>query len=470
MSARRTLPRSHPLRAVLAALGGTALALAGPAFGRLGPWSPPVAVAIDDACGFVNQPIAYGDSYSMLEDGPDLHVAQYGFLANDVCWYPTTAISPFSGSGGSWQIGNGDFIFSPYSDFFGAAAMHYTFTGPLGESNPATITVNVASVNDAPAIGGGCSVIQVFEDSGAYPAGCTFSATAGGGIFEMSQQMTGHASTNHPELFSSGPALPGSQVLAAFTGNVAFTPAANANGSATILAWVTDSGGTANGGVDASSKVPITVTIIPVDDPPNAVNDSYATAFGHALAIPAGSGVLHNDSDIDGPALSASKVSGPSHGVVSLQSDGSFTYTPTAGFSGKDTFDYKTTSGSLSDNATATITVAAPGATVPPTTPPAAASSVAGPSPTAAASPAAGESLAASLAPEISAPVASPSASPVASPAPVVTTGGGSDFTPWLILLVVVIVLVVGGNVAYAQYLRSRRAGPPDDPTAHTGP
>jgi VCBS repeat-containing protein len=51
--------------------------------------------------------------------------------------------------------------------------------------------------------------------------------------------------------------------------------------------------------------------------------------------------VLRNDVDPDGGALTASMVSQPSHGRVTLRSDGSFNYTPESGFFGDDGFTYR---------------------------------------------------------------------------------------------------------------------------------
>ena len=67
--------------------------------------------------------------------------------------------------------------------------------------------------------------------------------------------------------------------------------------------------------------------------------------------------------------MSAVKVSDPSHGTLTLNSDGSFTYTPTAGYHGPDSFTYKANDGFQDSNtATVTITVDAP-PTVTSTTP-----------------------------------------------------------------------------------------------------
>src|SRR5262249_47969884 len=64
-----------------------------------------------------------------------------------------------------------------------------------------------------------------------------------------------------------------------------------------------------------------------------------------------------NDSDVDGDALGAILVNGPAHGALTLNADGSFTYTPNANYNGADTFTYKANDGSLDSNV-ATVTLA----------------------------------------------------------------------------------------------------------------
>src|SRR5207302_1728495 len=69
-------------------------------------------------------------------------------------------------------------------------------------------------------------------------------------------------------------------------------------------------------------------------------------------------GVLANDTDPDGDALTAVLATSPAHGALTLNADGSFTYTPSAGFSGSDSFTYQAYDGFLTSNAaTATIGV-----------------------------------------------------------------------------------------------------------------
>ena len=76
---------------------------------------------------------------------------------------------------------------------------------------------------------------------------------------------------------------------------------------------------------------------------PNAVRDSYTTAEDTGLTAPPISGVLANDTDADGDPLTATVVTGPAHGDLVLNSDGSFTYTPDANFNGADAFTYRLT-------------------------------------------------------------------------------------------------------------------------------
>ncbi|WP_312081831.1 MBG domain-containing protein [Empedobacter sp.] len=96
-----------------------------------------------------------------------------------------------------------------------------------------------------------------------------------------------------------------------------------------------------------------------VNEAPVAVNDSYITNEDTQLTIPA-PGVLTNDTDSDLPAqpLTAVLYTGPIYGTLTLNPNGSFTYTPNENFNGTDSFTYRANDGTLSsDVATVTITV-----------------------------------------------------------------------------------------------------------------
>lgn len=94
---------------------------------------------------------------------------------------------------------------------------------------------------------------------------------------------------------------------------------------------------------------------------PTAVNDTYAAVEDTALVVTA-PGVLDNDTDPDGNPLTAAKTSNPAHGTVAVNANGSFTYTPTAGYTGPDSFTYKASDGTAeSADATVDITVSPAG-------------------------------------------------------------------------------------------------------------
>jgi hypothetical protein len=137
--------------------------------------------------------------------------------------------------------------------------------------------------------------------------------------------------------------------------NLQITPATNENGTTTITVTVT-----ATNGRTATDTFDLTVGA--TNDPPVANDDpNYSTNEDTALVVNAASGVLANDTDIDTPhaSLTAILVNGPTNASsFTLNSDGSFSYTPNPNFNGVDTFTYKANDGALDSNvATATITV-----------------------------------------------------------------------------------------------------------------
>ena len=88
----------------------------------------------------------------------------------------------------------------------------------------------------------------------------------------------------------------------------------------------------------------MTIAITPANKPPTAAADSYSTNEDTPLSVPA-RGVLANDSDPDGDALTAALAGNATSGSVSLNADGSFTYTPAANFNGTATFSYQARDG-----------------------------------------------------------------------------------------------------------------------------
>jgi VCBS repeat-containing protein len=141
-------------------------------------------------------------------------------------------------------------------------------------------------------------------------------------------------------------------------GHFVYTPNTNYTGSDSFTYAAND--GSVNG-----NTATVTINITPVNDAPIANNDSYTTPEDVTLVVPvvgllstgiAGAGVLANDTDAEGDALTALLVSNVSHGSLSLNANGSFTYTPAPNYNGPDYFTYRAADGSATGNV-ATVTI-----------------------------------------------------------------------------------------------------------------
>jgi len=129
-------------------------------------------------------------------------------------------------------------------------------------------------------------------------------------------------------------------------GSFVYTPIAGFRGADSFTYTISD-------GTAISNEA--TVTIF-VNDAPVAAGDSYQTDEDTPLVIDAAEGVLANDSDEDGDSLTAVILSDPFYGTLTLNSDGSFTYTPNSDFHGTDTFAYTANDG-LANSVAATVTI-----------------------------------------------------------------------------------------------------------------
>ncbi|TXM66229.1 tandem-95 repeat protein [Methylobacterium sp. WL12] len=142
----------------------------------------------------------------------------------------------------------------------------------------------------------------------------------------------------------------GTVIYDAGTQKVTFTPDAGYTGPASFDYSISDGqGGT------SQANVAVTVTA-PVNNAPVGVSDSYTTNEDTGLTIAATTGVLANDTDADGNLLTATVVSGPAHGALTLNANGSFTYTPNVNYNGSDSFTYKANDGT-DDSTVATVSL-----------------------------------------------------------------------------------------------------------------
>ncbi len=112
-------------------------------------------------------------------------------------------------------------------------------------------------------------------------------------------------------------------------GSLTLTPPANFNG--TIVLHVSATSTEATGG-SATTTLPLTVTVRPENDAPTATNQSLTTEEDTPLT-----GTV-TGSDVDGDTLTYSLVTAPAHGTLTLNTNGSFTYTPAKDYTGPDSF------------------------------------------------------------------------------------------------------------------------------------
>ena len=244
----------------------------------------------------------------------------------------------------------GVLTYTPAADANGVAVVtvHAQDNGgtALGGQDTTTVTfkITVTAVNDSPSFTKGQDE-TVAENVGAQSVAGWATAVAAGPANESGQVLNFIVTNDDNALFAAQPAVNA-------TGTLTFTPAANAHGTAHVSVTLHDDGGTANGGVDSSATQTFTIVVAA---PPVAVDDSYSGTVGTDIA----GNVTDNDSDPDTTLAqdTVALTSNPAHGTVTLQSDGSFVYTPNALYVGTDSFGYSLTGAGGTSSATVFLTV-----------------------------------------------------------------------------------------------------------------
>ena len=292
-------------------------------------------------------PVAGADSYSTDEDHA-LTIAAAGVLGNDsdVEGDSLTASLVSTAAHGSLTLNaNGSFTYTPTANYFGADSFTYKANDGSLNSNTVTVSLTVNPVNDAPDTA--AASLTMNEDGGMKSITLTGSDIDGTvEAFVISTLPT--QGTLYIDATGMTAVTPATYYTNTGSLTLYYLPGLNNNGSDSFTFAALDN----SGAVDASPAT-ASITITPVNDAPVAGADSYSTDEDHALTI-AAAGVLGNDSDVEGDSLTASLVSTAAHGSLTLNANGSFTYTPTANYFGADSFTYKANDGSLNSN---TVTV-----------------------------------------------------------------------------------------------------------------
>jgi hypothetical protein len=212
-------------------------------------------------------------------------------------------------------------------------ALVVTVTDGGALSDTGTITVTVSDVNDAPSfIAGGDQM--ALEDAGAQVGTPDPWATNIQDNDPTIQTLTFVVSNDNNALFAAQPAI-------SPTGTLTYTPAANANGSATVSVQLMDDGGTALGGVDTSAVQTFTITITPVNDAPSFLvgpDEGVLENAGAQNVTPWATALLAGPADEAGQTLTFNIVGNTNAALFAagptIAADGSLSYTPAAATTG----------------------------------------------------------------------------------------------------------------------------------------
>ncbi len=229
---------------------------------------------------------------------------------------------------GTVEVVNDKLVFTPAENFNGDAEITYTVTdGAL--TDQATVKVTVNAVNDTPVVESNIADQTSAEDFTPYTIDLN---TAFSDVDNVDGELTFSVSGN-------------SNIQVAIVNGIAtITPTADWNGSETLTFTATDPSG-------ESISQTVNFTVAPVAD---IVADKATVVEDTPTIIK----VLGNDTfEGDGKVVSLDTNNGPANGTVSVNPDGSVTYTPNDNYVGKDTFTYVVTSGGVSESTTVTVNV-----------------------------------------------------------------------------------------------------------------
>ncbi|MEA4926958.1 MAG: tandem-95 repeat protein [Syntrophomonadaceae bacterium] len=243
---------------------------------------------------------------------------------------------------------NGSFTYTPVENFNGTDSFTWSVSDGTADSNTATATITVTAVNDAPTVSNNSK--NGTEDTTMTFAAGDFSV---GYSDEEGSAFSGIRIATLPDaahgvLKLGAVNITANQVIAAVSlGNITFVPAADFNGSISFT-WK------AGDGTDYSDPATMTLSIAGTNDAPTAADHTFTTDEDVAL----NGSLTGYAGDIDGDSLIYAKAGDPSNGSVTVNADGTFTYTPTENFNGTDSFTWSVSDGTADSNtATATITV-----------------------------------------------------------------------------------------------------------------
>jgi VCBS repeat-containing protein len=284
-----------------------------------------------------DSPIAENDVNTTNEDTPVTGNAASNDTPSGDCANTWSLVGPNGGAthGTVVMNPNGTYTYTPAANYNGSDVFTYQLCDCDGDCSTATVTITVNPVDDAPV-----AVNDVNSTNEDTPVS---------GNASTNDTPSGDCANTWSLVGANGGALHGTVTMNT-NGTYTYTPAANYNGSDVFTYQLCDCDG------DCSTAT-VTITVNPVDDVPVAVNDVNSTNEDTPVS--------GNASTNDTPSGDGGNVwslvganGGALHGTVTMNANGTYTYTPAANYNGSDVFNYKLcdADGDCS-NATVTITI-----------------------------------------------------------------------------------------------------------------
>ena len=237
--------------------------------------------------------------------------------------------------------------FVPTASWNGVTGFDFAATddGGLADASPATATITVSAVNDAPTTN--AAAAGGVEDAASIAVALTGSDTDGTVQSFTLSTLPANGTLYTDAGLTIAAAIGVAYAATAEAQTLYFVPNANWNGVTNFTYAAKDDGGA----VDATPAT-ATITVTAVNAAPVSQDDGVATAVNTAAVI----AVLANDSDPNSDPLSVQSITQGANGTVVDNGDGTVTYTPNAAFTGMDTFTYTASDGQGGTD-TATVTV-----------------------------------------------------------------------------------------------------------------
>ncbi|WP_336790231.1 Ig-like domain-containing protein [Paenibacillus sp. MMO-177] len=266
-------------------------------------------------------PAAQDDSNTTSEDAPVTGSVTATDGDNDSLTYTLVTV-PVNGT--VVLNANGSYTYTPNANFYGIDSFTFKANDGKADSNVATVNLTINAVNDAPIANNSSNTTDENQS--------------------VNGVVTGQDIDSSTLTYELVTAPVNGTVVINSDGTYTYTPNHNYSGSDSFTFK-------ANDGELDSAPATVSITINEVNEAPVAQNGTLQTEEDKPL-----NGSVHA-TDGDGDTLHYSVVSQPAHGQLTLNTDGTFTYTPDANYNGPDSFTFKANDGSADSN-TASVNIA----------------------------------------------------------------------------------------------------------------